>query len=252
MMGSVKRKIRCGGKPMTAIVLAGGRGLRMKADKAGLAVGDRTLLEHVLWQLVPCFEEILVSVSSGQKVELHQQPQPGESPRIRIVEDEIPGQGPLGGILAGLKAAANDASAVVACDIPDINVPLLWSLARAAGDSEIAVPVGPTGHFEPLFAVYRKPAIPEIETLLQSGERSILPLFGRCRTTVLRLEDAAWLRNLNTRADYESYLRSIAGGKAGPSEKSGLAHEARARAKAHAGIQKKAYGVQRPGRPKRP
>ncbi|MBE0710894.1 MAG: NTP transferase domain-containing protein, partial [Candidatus Aminicenantes bacterium] len=59
MMGPVERKIRCGGKPMTAIVLAGGRGLRMKADKAGLAVGDRTLLEHVLNQLAPHFSEIL-------------------------------------------------------------------------------------------------------------------------------------------------------------------------------------------------
>jgi len=231
MMDTVKRKIRCGGKPMTAIVLAGGRGLRMKADKAGLAVGDRTLLEHVLSQLEPYFEEILVSVSPVQKIRFASG---------RTVEDGTPGQGPLGGILAGLKAAANDASAVVACDIPEINVPLLRSLARAADDSEIAVPVGPAGHFEPLFAVYRKSAIPEIETLLQSGERSILPLFGRCRTTVLRLEDAAWLRNLNTRADYESYLRSIAGGKAGPSEKSGPAHEARARAKTHAGSQKKA------------
>jgi molybdenum cofactor guanylyltransferase len=244
MMGTVERKIRCGGKPMTAIVLAGGRGLRMKADKAGLAVGDRTLLEHVLGQLEPHFSEILISVSPGQRIgsgpEVRKaQPFTGECPSLRIVEDGTPGQGPLGGILAGLKAAANDANAVVACDIPNVNVPLLRSLARAAGDAEIAVPVGPAGHFEPLFAVYRKSAIPEIETLLQSGERSILPLFGRCRTTVLRLEDAAWLRNLNTRTDYESYIRFIAGGKAGPSEKTGPAHETRTRAKAHAGSQKK-------------
>ena len=36
MMGSVKRKVRCGGKSMTAIVLAGGRGRRMRADLASL------------------------------------------------------------------------------------------------------------------------------------------------------------------------------------------------------------------------
>jgi molybdopterin-guanine dinucleotide biosynthesis protein A len=210
MMGSVRRKIRCGGKPMTVIVLAGGRGLRMKADKAGLAVGGRTLLEHVLGQLEPHFSEILISVSQGQKIRFASG---------RTVEDGTPGQGPLGGILAGLKAAANDASAVVACDIPDINVSLLRSLARAAGRAEIAVPVGPAGHFEPLFAVYRKSAVPAIEELLQAGERSILPLFGLCRTTVLQLEDAAWLRNLNTRADYESYILSLAARRAGSSRK---------------------------------
>ena len=185
---------------MTAIVLAGGRGRRMKADKARLAVGERTLLEHVLSQLEPHFSEILISVSPSQKIRFASG---------RTVEDGTPGQGPLGGLLAGLKAAANDASAVVACDIPDINVPLLRSLARAAGDAEIAVPVGPAGHFEPLFAIYRKSVVPEIETLLRSGERSILPLFGRSRTVVVRLEDATWLRNLNTREDYRSYLRTL-------------------------------------------
>jgi len=200
MMGPVKRKIRCGGKPMTAIVLAGGRGLRMKADKTGLAIGNRTLLEHVLKQLEPHFSEILISVSPGQKTRVA---------TGRTVEDRVPGQGPLGGILAGLKAAENEACAVIACDIPDVHVPLLRSLARAAGGAEIAVPVGPAGHFEPLFAVYRKSVVTEIEALLQAGERSIIPLFGRCRTAVLRLEDAAWLRNLNTRGDYESYIGSI-------------------------------------------
>jgi molybdopterin-guanine dinucleotide biosynthesis protein A len=220
MMGPVKRKIRCRGKAMTAVVLAGGRGRRMKADKARLEVGGRTLLEHVLGQLEPYFEDILVSVSPGQAIGLKNLLGKGPSGRttpaairakakFRTVEDEIPGLGPLGGILAGLKAAANDACAVVACDIPDINVPLLRSLARAAGDVEIAVPVGPAGYFEPLFAVYRKCTVPEIEALLQAGERSIIPLFGRCRTAVLRLADAAWLLNLNTRADYREYLESF-------------------------------------------
>jgi molybdopterin-guanine dinucleotide biosynthesis protein A len=219
MMGTVKRKIRSGGKAMTAVVLAGGRGRRMKADKAGLAVGRRTLLEHVLNQLGPYFEEILVSVSSGQAIwpkNLSEKrssgrtaPATGRGSIFRTVEDEVPGLGPLGGILAGLKAAVNEACAVVACDIPDIDIPMLRSLARAVREADIAVPVGPAGHFEPLFAVYRRSVVPEIEALLLAGERSIIPLYGRCRTAVLRLEDAAWLRNLNTPADYRDYLESL-------------------------------------------
>lgn len=229
MMGSVKRKIRSDGEAMTAIALAGGRSRRMRADKAGLVVGDRTLLGHVLSQLEPYFEEILVSVSPRQATGLEALSGSKPSgrtkhaaacrrPRPGVVEDEIPGLGPLGGILSGLKAAANEACAVVACDIPDIDIPLLRSLARAAGDADIAVPVGPAGHFEPLFAVYRKPVVPEIEALLRNGERSILPLFGRCRTVVVRLEDATWLRNLNTREDYRSYLRTLTKRQTGRTE----------------------------------
>lgn len=241
MMGPVKRKIRCGGEPMTAIVLAGGRGRRMKADKAGLPVGGRTLLEHVLSQLVPHFSEILISVSPGQKVPFA---------AGRTVEDGTPGEGPLGGILAGLKAAANDASAVIACDIPDVNIPLLRSLARAAGDAEIAVPVGPAGHFEPLFAVYRRSVVPDVEALLRAGVRSIIPLFGRRRTTVLRIEDTAWLRNLNTRTDYESYILSLAARQAGSPR--GRMFKGRIGKGACARPRKNRPNAQRPGRARRP
>jgi len=208
MMGGVKRKIRCAGKPMTAVVLAGGRGRRMKAEKAGLAVGGRTLLEHVLAQVEPYFDEVLISLSPGQSLRFGDEKRAGTP---RIVEDATPGLGPLGGMLAGLKAARHEACAVIACDIPEIDLPLLRSVARAARDADIAVPVGPAGLREPLFAVYRKSVVPEVEALLALGERSVLPLFGRCRTSVVRFDDAGKIRNLNTRADYESYLRSLAG-----------------------------------------
>ena len=241
MMGPVKRKIRCGGKPMTAIVLAGGRGLRMKADKTGLAIGNRTLLEHVLEQLEPYFSEILISVSPAQKIRVA---------TGRTIEDRVPGQGPLGGILAGLKAAANEACAIIACDIPDIHIPLLRSLARAAGGAEIAVPIGRAGHFEPLFAVYRKSVVTEIEALLQAGERSIIPLFARCGTTVLKIEDAAWLRNLNTRGDYESYIGSIMKRLDGADGKNRA--DIRAAATVRDRRREKPRKVQRPGRARRP
>jgi len=221
MMGGVKRKIRCAGKPMTAIVLAGGRSRRMKADKAGLDVGGKTLLERVLGQIAPFFDEVLVGISPGQKLAppsgagvspLRRQDDPARAPRsaFRVIEDETPGVGPLGGILAGLMAARNEACAVVACDIPDIDIALIRSLARAARDADIAVPVGPTGLHEPLFAVYRQSVVPQIEAILAGGERSILPLYERTRTAFVRFEDSGRIRNLNTRADYESYLRSLA------------------------------------------
>lgn len=200
---------------MTAVILAGGRGSRMKADKATLAIGSKTLLEHVAAQLVPHVAEILVSVSPGQRIAAAKEGR-GPSGRrpaagdrgMRIVEDELPGHGPLGGILTGLKAAANDACAVVACDIPDVDVALLRSLAEAAGRAEIAVPLDPEGRYEPLFAVYRRSVISEIEALLRSGERSILPLYQRRPTAVLRIGRDRRLRNLNTRANYLHYLKS--------------------------------------------
>jgi molybdopterin-guanine dinucleotide biosynthesis protein A len=222
MMGGMKRKIRCGGKPMTAIVLAGGRGRRMKADKAGLLVGGRTLLDHVLAQIEPLFDEIIVSISKGQghgrkpaglkKAGTGRKSKPDEGDSgPRLVEDEVLGQGPIGGILAGLKAAKHEACAVIACDIPDIDIALIRSLGRAASDFDIAVPAGPSGLYEPLFAIYKRSVAGAIEALLARGERSLLPLYVVCRTAVIPLGEKLRLRNLNTRADYESYIRSIKG-----------------------------------------
>ncbi len=224
-MGGMTRKIRCGGKPMTAVVLAGGRSRRMKADKASLDVGGTTLLERVVAQVGPLFDEVLVSVSPGQRLQpfLNARassplrlatPARAAAPQVRLVPDETPGLGPIGGLLAGLKSARNDACAVVACDIPDIDIPLLRALARAAGDAEIAVAVDPAGRYEPLFAVYRRAVVPAIESLLRSGERSLLPLYGSCRTRTVPLGEAGRLRNLNTREDFESYLRSSGAGRA--------------------------------------
>ncbi len=194
---------------MAVLVLAGGRGSRMNADKASLNIGDKSLLAHVLAQVGPYFDEVLVSVSPGQDLGTSM------APSIRIVPDETPGLGPIGGLQAGLKAARHDACAVVACDIPDVPVPFLRALARAAAGSEIAVPKDPAGHFEPLFAVYKRSVVSAIEALLAAGERSLLPLYERCRTTAVRMDGALRLPNLNTRADYEAYLRSTSGRKAG-------------------------------------
>ena len=209
-MKGMKRKIRCGGKPVTVIVLAGGRGSRMGADKAGLPPPGGTLPGRVLGQVGPLFDEVLVSVSPGQTIGAEDK-RAGSvlSAGVRVVEDELPGQGPMAGVLAGLRAAKNDACAIIACDIPDIDAPLLRELARAAAEAEIAVPVTPKGDFEPLFAVYKKAVIPEIEKLLRAGERSLIPLFGRCRTEYGPLKESGLLRNLNTRTDYEEYLKSL-------------------------------------------
>ena len=230
MMTDMKRKIQCGGLPVSVIVLAGGRGRRMKADKVLLSVPGGTLLERVISQVGPYFDEILICVSPGQEVKLGKtkikkagpsrqhsiglvrsrlQSHGNQGPDLRLVEDEARGQGPMAGILAGLKAAANDVCAVVACDIPDIHIPLLRQLIKAAATAEISVPVTPAGQFEPLFAVYTKAVVSEIEGLLGAGERSLLPLFDRCHTAFLRLQDTNWLRNLNTPKDYEEFLASL-------------------------------------------
>ena len=218
--GGMMRKLSCGGLPVSAIVLAGGTSRRMRADKTRLTVGGQTLLARVVGQLAARFDEVLVSVSPGSAVRL---------PRargLRLVEDSRPGLGPLAGILAGLKAAANETCFVVACDIPDIDIPFARRLINmAAGPGkrpdrrrgprppEIVVPRTAAGGVEPLFAVYTRPVAVRIEALLEAGSRSVRPLFECCRTAFVPMKNPDWLRNLNTPRDLREYLEASANWK---------------------------------------
>ena len=189
-----------GRKGASLIILAGGKGRRMGFDKASLTLPGGPLIRRVLRQVEGMFDEVLISVSRGQAV---------DTPGCRTVEDAAPGQGPLAGILAGLKAAKNEVCAVLACDIPDIDVGFLAGLIAKTQGFDIVVPISSGGFFEPLFAVYRRSVIPEIEVLVQAGDFSILTLFDRCRTRKVRLKDSGWLRNLNTPEDYKKYLLEL-------------------------------------------
>jgi len=205
-----KHPILYAGRPVTLIILAGGRSRRMKRDKAGLPMPEGTLLERILIQAEGYFEEILISLSAGQKISVGgSKLPPGRRPAVRRVEDEVPGQGPMAGILAGLKAASHGVCAVIACDIPDIHLNLMRRLVRQAEKYDVVVPLSPSGLVEPLFAVYRRRVRVKMQKLLDSGQRSLLPLLDAVRTCRLPLGSSARLKNLNTPDEYLSFLKSL-------------------------------------------
>lgn len=187
-------------RPVTLIVLAGGTSRRMKQDKARLVVGTEPLIQKILKQVEGYFDEVLLSVSKGRPFDFVSCPQ---------VEDEVEGQGPLAGILSGLRAAAHDVCVVAACDIPDIDMAFIARMLEASEGCEIVVPSSAEGKFEPLLAVYKKSVIPKIERLLASSNRQVLALFDLCKTRVLKMGDSSWFRNLNTPEDYREYLLAL-------------------------------------------
>jgi molybdopterin-guanine dinucleotide biosynthesis protein A len=214
-MEKMRTPIRCAGRPVSLILLAGGRSRRMKRDKAGLPMPEGTLLERILLQVEGYFDDILISLSPGQRLSISRgKPPAGGRPAFRCIEDAVPGQGPMAGILAGLKAASHEVCAVIACDMPDIHIDFLRRLVRKAEIFDVVVPLSSDGLAEPLFAVYRRKVRAKMQKLLASGQRSLLPLLDRVRTYRFPVRDTAWLKNLNTPDDYRLFLKTL---KAKPS-----------------------------------
>jgi len=184
--------------PVSAIILAGGQSRRMQREKSLLPVDGHTLIETIIAQIAPHFDEIIISsVAKDRFAFLH----------LPTIEDEMPGQGPLAAILSALRASAHAVNFILACDIPAIHIPFMQKILSLARAHDIVVPRYRDGKFEPLFAAYNRRVIPAIEKQLASGDRKISHLFPVCRTKFVAMDHQTWFRNLNTMKEYHDYLR---------------------------------------------
>mgnify|MGYP001069271842 CR=1 FL=1 len=183
---------------LSAIVLAGGQSRRMGQNKASLLIEGQTLLEHLLGQLQGRFKEIIVSLSSKQKVPVN---------LALIVQDLYEGAGPLAGILSGLKVCQSEVALVLTVDQPEVNFRLVREMLALMTDLELVYPMieGKIPH--PLFALYHKRTIPVMEELIGQGKLSPLELLNRVQARSLTVSTAEIPWNLNTPEDFNRYLR---------------------------------------------
>jgi len=159
-------------EPFTAIVLAGGASARMGSPKALLRFGDETLIERVVRRLKPISAEVVVV--SGAHIEL---PPLSDA---RIVVDDVPSQGPVAGIVYGIRAAETDVLFVCGCDHPFLEPALVTLLVRRAEGVDGAVPIV-GGVRQPLTAAYHRRIGAIAQTLLAAGERRASALLDRAR-----------------------------------------------------------------------
>jgi molybdopterin-guanine dinucleotide biosynthesis protein A len=143
------------GRGLTGLLLVGGASTRFGSPKALARLRGGTLGEHGWETLAFCDERIAVGKTADQ-LEL---PFP-------VLDDATPVRAPIAGVVAGLRAAANDLCVVLPVDMPRVGRVELQALAVACADA--AIPQ--TG---PLPGAYRKRALPALETALAAGALSL-------------------------------------------------------------------------------
>ena len=183
----------------TAIILAGGQSSRMGEDKSLLVTDNLPIIEKIVRQLIGHFRQIVIGANDIEKYRFLNLP---------VVPDLEKGKGPLMGIYSTLLQSEHEINFVVACDIPDLNMDYVKELMRQAKCHEIVVPTWGDGKFEPLFAVYNKSILGRIKILLDNGKRKIGLLFESTDVKYQPLPDEVeWFKNLNTREDYQNYIK---------------------------------------------
>jgi len=151
---------------VTAIVLAGGKNLRLGRSKARERIAGKSLIEYVVERLEPLVSQILI-VTSKEKRDL---------PDVReaeILVDLYPDKGPLAGIYTGLRAARSEYSIVVACDMPFLNTGLLRYMLKLANGFDAVVPRLGEEMAEPLHAVYARSCLDRMKTRLENNQLGV-------------------------------------------------------------------------------
>ncbi|PTA66833.1 molybdenum cofactor guanylyltransferase [Deinococcus arcticus] len=174
---------------LTAAVTAGGRSSRFGSDKALAQVDGQTLLQRVCASLQGCAVRLIVAPEGRYAV-----------PGWQVVPDTRPGQGPLAGLEAALRAAPPGWVAFAGVDLPDLTEAhwqALWLACTAEARSVQAQDA--QGRPQPLAALYHTGLLPRVTALLDSGERR-LRLAAPPENTVL-MPGLPPLRNVNTPAD---------------------------------------------------
>lgn len=189
MLGIGVRRISVTTDTASAIVLAGGRGSRIGTPKFRLQFAGATLVERALSRLAGVTSDIVVVLGSqDDKITLPLS--------ATVVVDESPGQGPLMGLLTGLRASSADRSVVVACDMPFLSAALLTHLVGLSPGFDAVVP-SLAGRAQYLHAVYRRTCIPVISRMMEDGEFTVAGLTDRVLTRFV--EEAEW-RSLDPEA----------------------------------------------------
>ena len=177
--------------PITGVVLAGGRSLRMGEDKAFLQIDGIPIIKRICSLFLTLFKEVIIVTNRKEKFL-----QIG----VSVYDDLVPGLGALGGLYTALTLASFPFSFVVACDMPFLNKDVIDYLIQRKNSYDLIIPRTPDG-LQPLHAIYSKKCVEPIQSLLLQRKMRIIDLFPLVR---LEIVDSKEFNSLDP--DYESFI----------------------------------------------
>lgn len=152
------------------MLLVGGASRRFGSPKALAEVDGETLADRGRRVLAAACEEVLVVGKAG------------ELP-FDVIDDAAEVRAPIAGVVAGLKAAANDVVVFLPVDCPRVTPELL----RAFGDACRDAAVPQTG---PLPGAWAKSALPLLEERLRDGPFALYRTYDELDVVEMHVDPA--------------------------------------------------------------
>ncbi|WP_373278279.1 molybdenum cofactor guanylyltransferase [Gordonia terrae] len=191
----------------------------MGSDKAALDWDGEPMLARVVRVVSQRCDPVLVVAGETSAAfrgvdDIRDRAAPGiDASKVRWVTDEQEGTGPLGGLVAGLSAAAAagaEYAFVCATDMPLIAPELIDELRLGVTGSTQAVIARDAQRDHPMAGIYRTDAAGLIADIVAGGERRMLGAIEALTTHRVGISDPDWLVNVNAPEDLHR-LRVSAG-----------------------------------------
>ncbi len=155
------------GPDAVGFVLAGGKSTRMGQDKALVQLAGRSLAERALGILRGA--GLSASLAGGS---------PAITNLAPLVQDSIPGLGPLAGICAGLASTSASIAVFMPIDLPLLPPALILYLLEQANVTGEAVTLASVGGYPQTFpVVLDRSMLPVLEGEMEAGRRSCFAAF---------------------------------------------------------------------------
>ncbi|KNB49170.1 DUF6457 domain-containing protein [Streptomyces caatingaensis] len=159
-----------------AVVLAGGAARRLGgADKPGVRIGGRSLLDRVLGACAGAATTVVVG------------PRRPTARPVVWEREHPPGGGPLAALHAGLRHVTAGTVLVLSADLPFLGADAVRALVAGAGAAEGALATDADGRDQPLLAAYRTEPLRREIALLATEHGTLSGLPVRLLTTELSL-----------------------------------------------------------------
>ena len=130
----------------------------MGTDKGLLLFKGKTMIENIMDTLAQVFERIIIVSNNIEYEKLG----------VKVINDEIKGIGPAGGIHAALNDANTQKIFIMSCDMPFVTTGSISYMIENSTGSQITIPVY-RGKIQPLFGVYSKNCLPLWKQLIEQG-----------------------------------------------------------------------------------
>lgn len=189
--------------PLYGLVLAGGKSVRMGADKGLINYHGQPQRDHAAQLLTGFCEKVFLSVRPDQTGDL-------DSP-FPAISDTFLGLGPLGAILSAFREHPDAAWLVIACDLPMLNAETLQLLTEQRHTGLMATAFNsPVNHLpEPLIAIWEPRSYPVLLQFLAQGYACPRKALINSPIRLLEAPDAQALLNVNTPAELEQVQEQL-------------------------------------------